>query len=190
MSNTWCIGQWSAVVNWKNSPTWTYILEMRTNKTWMNQNPCRISDLCGKRSAVNTKAHSVICNNNNFKKKLKSVSEENSSELGLEWRKETKQAGIWERNSPGRKSYKCELWRLSTGSWRFQRTASSPLASKIRGSREDVRVHSQSTATLQLLPLLVSVNLTGRASSSDSLPHQKLWKLGMLKLLIFDSSAE
>lgn len=49
---------------------------------------------------------------------------------------------------------------------------------------------SQSSATLQLLPPLVSVNFTGRASSSDSLPHQKLWKLGMLKLLVFDSSAE
>lgn len=34
----------------------------------MNQNPCWISDLCGKRSAMNTKAHSVICNNNNLKK--------------------------------------------------------------------------------------------------------------------------
>lgn len=190
MSNTWCIGHWSAVVNWKNSLTWTYILEMRTNKTWMNESPCWMSDLCGKRSAVNTKADSVICNNNNFLKKLKSVSEEKTSELGLEWRKETRQAEIWEKNCPGRKSYKCEPRRLSTGSWRFQRTASSPLTSKIRGRREDVRAHSQSTATLQLLPPLVSVNLAGRARSSDSLPHQKFWKLGMLKRLIFDSSNE
>lgn len=67
-----------------------------------------------------------------FKKKKKSLSEEKTSDLGLEWREEERsQCAIWERNLPNRKISKCKPCRVSTGSWHFPRTASSPSPSKV-----------------------------------------------------------